>query len=187
MRKIHAEEIYGEFTVDVMEFVFILSISLIEMFWLHIFKIVEIVRTFRVHTLMQDKKLPVLFGDESIPAVRAAQLYRREAVILLGELRVTDLTGELSLTAVVLVKILLWSLTTGTGTVIGDVTFGPPFDGTDLLFVTFFKVRDQFLISPVLTEIGDQREFINLVFLVFRGMGVIKRPLFEWDESADKI
>ena len=141
------------------------------MFWLHIFKIVEIVRTFRVHTLMQDKKLPVLFGDESIPAVRAAQLYRREAVILLGELRVTDLTGELSLTAVVLVKILLWSLTTGTGTVIGDVTFGPPFDGTD----------------PVLTEIGDQREFINLVFLVFRGMGVIKRPLFEWDESADKI
>ena len=156
-----------------MELVFILSISLIEMFWLHIFKIVEIVRTFRVHTLMQDKKLPVLFGDESIPAVRAAQLYRREAVILLGELRVTDLTGEL--------------LTTGTGTVIGDVTFGPPFDGTDLLFVTFFKVRDQFLISPVLTEIGDQREFINLVFLVFRGMGVIKRPLFEWDESADKI
>ena len=156
-----------------MELVFILSISLIEMFWLHIFKIVEIVRTFRVHTLMQDKKLPVLFGDESIPAVRAAQLYRREAVILLGELRVTDLTGELSLTAVVLVKILLWSLTTGTGTVIGDVTFGPPFDGTDL--------------SPVLTEIGDQREFINLVFLVFRGMGVIKRPLFEWDESADKI
>ena len=119
--------------------------------------------------------------------MRAAQLYRREAVILLGELRVTDLTGELSLTAVVLVKILLWSLTTGTGTVIGDVTFGPPFDGTDLLFVTFFKVRDQFLISPVLTEIGDQREFINLVFLVFRGMGVIKRPLFEWDISADKI
>ena len=163
-----------------MELVFILSISLIEMFRLHFFKIVEIVRAFRVHTLMQDKKLPVLFGDESIPAVRAAQLYRREAVILLGELRVTDLTGELSLTAVVLVKILLWSLTTGTGTVIGDVTFGPP-------FVTFFKVRDQFLISPVLTEIGDQREFINLVFLVFRGMGVIKRPLFEWDESADKI
>ena len=119
--------------------------------------------------------------------MRAAQLYRREAVILLGELCVADLTGELSLATVVLVKILLWSLTTGTGTVIGDVTFGPSFDGTDLLFVTFFKVRDQFLISPVLTEIGDQREFINLVFLVFRGMGVIKRPLSEWDESADKI
>ena len=75
----------------------------------------------------------------------------------------------------------------GAGTVIGDVTFGLTFDGSDLLFVTFFKVRDQFLISPVLTEIGDQREFINLVFLVFRGMGIIKSPLFEWDVSADKI
>ena len=66
-----------------MELVFILSISLIEMFWLHFFKVVEIVRALRVHTLMQDKKLPVLFRDEGIPAVRAAQLYRREAVILL--------------------------------------------------------------------------------------------------------
>ena len=170
-----------------MELVFIFSISLIEMFWLHFFKIVEIVRAFRVHTLMQDKKLPVLFGDESIPAVRAAQLYRREAVILLGELRVTDLTGELSLGTVVLVKIRLGSLTTGTGTVIGDVTFGSPFDGTDLLAVTFLKVRDEFFVSPVLTEIRDQRKFINLVLLVFRGMGVIKHPLFEWDVSADKI
>ena len=170
-----------------MELVFILSIRLLEMFRIHFFKVVEIVRAFRVHTLMQDKKLPVLFGNESVPTVRTAQLYRREAVILLGKLRVADLAGELTFGSVVLVEILLWSLTTGTGTVIGDVTFGPPFDGTDLLFVTFFKVRDQFLISPVLTEIGDQREFINLVFLVFRGMGVIKRPLFEWDESADKI
>ena len=170
-----------------MELVFIFPVSLIEMFWLHFFKVMEIVRAFRVHTLMQDKKLPVLFGDESIPAVRAAQLYRREAVILLGELCVTDLTGELTFGTVILVKIWLRSLTTGTGTVIGDVTFGPPFDGTDLLAVMFFKERDQFLISPVLTEIGDQREFINLVLLVFRGMGVIKRPLFERDVSADKI
>lgn len=170
-----------------MAFVFILSISLIEMFWLHIFKIVEIVRAFRVHTLMQDKKLAVLFGDESIPAVRAAQLYRREAVILLGELRVTDLTGELSFGAVVLVKIGFWSLTTGTGTLFRDVTFGLSFDRADLLAVTLIEVRDQFLIGPVLTEIGDQRECINLVLLVFRGMGVIKRPLLEWDVSADKI
>ena len=122
--------------------VFILSISLIEMFRLHFFKVMEIVRAFRVHTLMQDKKLPVLFGDEGIPAVRAAQLYRREAVILLGELCVADLAGELSLATVVLVKILLWSLTTGTGTVIGDVTFGPPFDGTDLLSVPYKSSPD---------------------------------------------
>ena len=170
-----------------MELVFILSISLVKMFPIHFFKVMEIVRTFRVYTLMQDKKLPVLFRNESIPAVRAAQLQGREAVILLGELGVTDFTGELSFGTVVFVKIRHWSLTAGTGAVIGDVTLGPPSDGTDLLSVTFFKVRDQFFISPVLTEIGDQREFINLVFLVFRGMGVIKSPLPEWDVSADKI
>lgn len=170
-----------------MELVFILAISLLEMFRIHFFKVVEIVRAFRVYTLMQDKKFSVLFGDERVPAVGAAQFHGRETVILLRELCVTDLTRELSLGTVVLVKILLWSLTTGTGTVIRDVTFGPPFDGTDLLFVTFFKVRDQFFISPVLAEIRDQREFIDLVLLVFRGMGVIKRPLFEWDISADKI
>ena len=170
-----------------MELVFILSIRLLEMFRIHFFKVVEIVRAFRVHTLMQDKKLPVLLGNESVPTVRTAQLYRREAVILLGKLRVADLAGELTFGSVVLVEILLWSLTTGTGTVIGDVAFGPPFDGSDLLFITFFKVRDQFLISPVLAEIRDQRKFINLVLLVFRGMGVIKRPLFERDVSADKI
>ena len=170
-----------------MEFVFILSISLIEMFWLHFLKVVEIVRAFRVHTLMQDKKLPVLFGDEGIPTVGAAQFYRRESVILQGELRTADFAGQLTFGAVVLVKILLWSLTAWTGTVIGDVTFGPTFEGTDLFAVLLLKERDQFLISPVLTEIRDQRKFINLVFLIFGGMGVIKRPLFERDVSADKI
>ena len=50
-----------------MEFVFILSISLIEMLRLHFFKVVEIVRALRVHTLMQDKKLPVLFGTRVFP------------------------------------------------------------------------------------------------------------------------
>ena len=66
-----------------MELVFIFPVSLIEMFWLHFFKVMEIVRAFWVYALMQDKELPVFLRDKSIPAVRAAQLYGREAVILL--------------------------------------------------------------------------------------------------------
>ncbi len=150
-----------------MEFVFILSVSFIEMFLIHFFKIVEIVRTFGVHTFMQDKRFPVLFGNQSIPALRAAQFHGREAVILPGELSVTDFAGELSFGTVVFIKICFRSLTAGTGTVFRDVTFGLPPDGVDLLTVTFLKVRDELLISPVLTEIGDQRKFINLVLLVF--------------------
>ena len=66
-----------------MELVFIFPVSLIEMFWLHFFKVMEIVRAFWVYALMQDKKFPVLFGNESVPTVRAAQLHGRETVILL--------------------------------------------------------------------------------------------------------
>ena len=157
------------------------------MFRIHFFKVVEIVRAFWIYTLVQDKELSVLFRDQSIPAVRAAQLYRREAVLLLGELRVTDFAGELPFGAVVLVKIRRWSLTAGAGTFFRDITFGLTFDGTDFFAVALFEVRDQIFIGPVLTEIRDQRKFINLVFLIFWGMGIIKRPLFERDISADKI
>ena len=85
----------------------------------------------------------------------AAQLHGREAVFLLGELCVKDFAGELSFGTVVFVKICLWSLTAGAGTVLGDVTFGLSFDETDLLAETVFKVGDELLISPVLTEIRD--------------------------------
>ena len=170
-----------------MELIFISPVSLIEMFWLHFFKVMEIVRAFWVYALMQDKELPVFLRDKSIPAVGTAKFYGRKAVILLRELRVTDFAGKLSFGAVVLVKIGFWSLATGTGTFFRDVTFGLSFDGADLLAVTFFKVRDEFFVSPVLTEIRNQRKFINLVLLVFGGMRVIKRPLLEWDVSADKI
>ena len=170
-----------------MELVFILAISLLEMFRLHFFKVVEIVRAFRVYTLMQDKKFSVLFGNESVPAVRAAQFQGRETIFLLRKPCVTDLAEDLPFGTVILVKIGLWSLAAGTGTVIGDAAFRTPVDGRDLLLVPFFKVRDEFLISPVLAEICDQRRFINLELLVIRRMGVIKRPLLKRDVSADKI
>jgi len=77
------EEIYGEFTVDIMEFVSIFAINLIQMFWIYFFKVVEIVRAFRVYTLMQDKKFSILFGNEGVATVRTAQFHGRETVILL--------------------------------------------------------------------------------------------------------
>lgn len=33
----------------------------------------------------------------------------------------------------------------------------------------------------------DPGEFIDFKLLVFRGRGIIKCPLLEWDVSADKI
>lgn len=170
-----------------MELVLILSISLAEMFRIHLFQVVEIVRAFWIYTFMQDKELPALFGNQGVAAVRAAQLYGGEAVFLLRKLCVADFTGELSFCPVVLIEVRLWCFAAGTGTVFRDVAFRTAPDGTDLFPVAFFKVRDQLFVRPVLAEISNERKFINLVFLVFGGMGIIKRPLFERDISADKI
>ena len=65
--KIHAKEIYSEFTVDVMELVFIFPVSLIEMFWLHFFKVMEIVRAFRFTHLCRTKNFRSFFGTRVFP------------------------------------------------------------------------------------------------------------------------
>ena len=57
----------------------------------------------------------------------------------------------------------------------------------DLFTITLFVVRDELFVSPVLTEIRDQRECINLELLIFGRVGIIEDPLLERDISADKI
>ncbi|GAA6316929.1 hypothetical protein F310043J5_14350 [Anaerostipes hominis (ex Lee et al. 2021)] len=69
---------------------------------------------------------------------------------------------------------------------IWNITLGPAVDGTDFLTVTFFKVRNQFLVSPVLTEISDERKLVRFEFLILWRMGIIKSPLPERNVSADK-
>ena len=76
---------------------------------------------------------------------------------------------------------------TGAGAGVWDITFGPAADRADLLAIAFFVVRDKFLVSPVLSEIGNKGELINLELLVFWGIGIIKSPLPEGDISADEV
>lgn len=60
-------------------------------------------------------------------------------------------------------------------------------DRANLLTITFFVVRDKFLISPILSEVCDQRKFIDFELLVFGGMGILKILLFKGGGiSADK-
>ena len=171
-----------------MELVFILAISLLEMFRIHLFKVVEIVRAFRVYTLMQDKKFPVLFGNESVPAVRTAQgKLLREAVLFGREVGAAYFAAELSGFAIIAVEIKLRSTTGRTMAIIRDVAGFPPGDRLDLLAVTVLKERDEELPVPLMLMKLDSGKFIDFKFLVFRGMGIIKCPLLEWDGSADKI
>ncbi len=66
-----------------MELVIVFPIRLFQMFAVHFFEVVAIVRAFRVYALMQDKELPVLFCHQGVTAVGTAQLHGRKAILVL--------------------------------------------------------------------------------------------------------
>ena len=169
-----------------MEFIFIFAIILFQIVFIHLPQVVEVVGAFGIDAFMDNKVFAVFFGKQSVSTVRTAQFHGREAVLVRGESCSTDFTEKLVFGAVVFVEKRLRGITAGTGAVIGDVTFRAAADGSDLLTIALFKVRDEIFVSPVLPEVGNKREFINLELLVLRGMGIIKSPLFEGDVSADK-
>ena len=72
------------------------------------------------------------------------------------------------------------------GTAIGDITLRASADRTDLFTIALLEIRDELLVSPFLTEVSNEGENINFKFLIFRGVGIIKSPLFKRDISANK-
>ena len=119
--------------------------------------------------------------------MRAPQLHGREAAFSWRKPGRTDLTEELSFGAVIPVKKRLRGVTAWADAAVRNIAFREAADGPDLFVITFFEVGDEFFVSLVLAEIGDQREFIDLELLVLWGMGIVKSPLSERNISADKI
>ncbi len=169
-----------------MELIFILAIVLFEVIRLHLFEVVEVVRTFRIDTFVEDEVLPLFLWDESIAAVRAAQLHGREAAVPRGESGIAYLAENLSFGTVVPVEVWHGRVTARTGAVLRNIAFRTAVYRPDLLSVAFFGIGDKLLVSPFLAEVGNKRERIDLELLVFWGMGIIRSPLFEGYVSADK-
>ena len=170
-----------------MEFIFVLAVILYEVFLIHLFEVVEVVGAFGIDALVDDKVFPVFFGNKGISTVRAAQLHGREAAFSWRDSGSTDFTEELAFGAVILVKERFRGITAWAVAVVRDIAFRAAADGADFFAVALFVVRDEFFVSPVLSEVGNQRELINLELLVFRGMGIVKSPLLEGDVSADEV
>ena len=99
----------------------------------------------------------------------------------------TDFTEYLPFRTVVFVKEGLGCITAWAGAGIRDIALRTAADRADFLAVTFFKVRDEVFVVPVLAEVSDQREFINLELLILWRMGIIKSPLLERNVSANKV
>ena len=70
--EIHAEKIHRELTVDIVEFIFVFAVILSEVFFIHFFEVVEIIRAFGIDALMDDKVFAFFLGNQGIAAVRAA-------------------------------------------------------------------------------------------------------------------
>lgn len=70
---VHAEEIYLEFPVDVVELVFIFAVVLLKVFPGYFFEVVEIVGASGVDAFMDDEMLPVFLAGERVVTVGAAQ------------------------------------------------------------------------------------------------------------------
>jgi len=100
-----------------------------------------------------------------------------------------DLAHDLTFGAVVLVEIDFGSITSRTFAVVIYVAFGSSFDRFDRLVFIFVApgiISHEVVIIPGF-DTKDQREFINLKFLIFRRMGIVISPLFKRDVSTDKV
>lgn len=167
--EVHLKEIHSEFTVDVVEFVFVFAILLIQVFLIDLFEVMEIVRTFHVNAFVNDKVLTILLMGQGITAMGAAQGKEfGKAVLIRGEGGITDLALNLSLSPVVAVKVGHWSITAGTGAVLWDIAFHMSGNRFDFYVVPIFKVGDEELPVPFILVELYFREFIRFEFLILR-------------------
>lgn len=167
-----------------MEFIFVLAIAFFQVFFIHVLQVMEIVRALRVYTLVDDKVLTVFLVCQGIAAMGAAQgIVFGKAVVIRGEVGITDLALDLPLSPIVTVEVGLWGIAAGAGAVLGDIAFPAPGNGPDLFVVPVFKVRYEELPVPsILVELYFG-EFIRFEFLVLWG----ESPLFKRDIFADEI
>lgn len=129
----------------------------------------------------------VFLMNKSIETVRTTQSHGSgQAAFFRGEHCGIDFAQDLSFGTIIFVKIWFWSITTGTIAVITDITFGTTLNRLYDFTIPPFNVFDIVRIIPdFVTEY--LWKFINLEFLIFRRMGIIKSSLFERDISANKI
>jgi hypothetical protein len=92
--------------------IFVLAIIFGKVFFINLFEIVEIVRTFRIYTFMDDKVFPVFLANKGMLAMRTleGQLVIK-SVITGSECSLADLTQYLTCLAVIFVEIRLRSMT----------------------------------------------------------------------------
>lgn len=184
--QVHAEEIHGELPVEVMEFVFIYAMFLIQMFFINPGKVMQIEGALGIDTFVQAKEFPVLFRDEGVSAVRADEADRRGDTLPRDECLATDLAQILSVATIVIIEIMMRGTTEGADNIFRDRLPVTALDRSDGFAILPEKVFEEEL--PVLFDEGlDDGEPVSGKLLVFGGVGIIESPLLERNISADEV
>lgn len=135
---------------------------------------------------MDTKTGTVLDRNESVTAVGALVFDRLGMDAAINEGSAADLALVLTMTAVVVIEILMRSTADRADFVLGDSVGAPAADRADLLAILVFIVCDEEL--PVLFEEGnDERELIDFELLILGRFGIIMDPLIDGDEFTDKL
>lgn len=145
----------------------LVSVLLQGMFLIDLLKILEVEGALVVDTLVDTKTGTVLDRNESVTAVGALVFDRLGMDAAINEGSAADLALVLTMTAVVVIEILMRSTADRADFVLGDRVAAPAADRTDLLAILVFIVCDEEL--PVLFEEGnDERELIDFELLILR-------------------
>ena len=150
-----------------MELVFVLAKVFFQVLFINFFKVMKIVRAFRIDTFVDDKVFSILLAGQRVITMGTAQGGElREAVFLRRKVGIANFAFDLSFLAIIAVKVRLGRIAERAGAVIGDVAFLTPCNGFDLYVIAVFKVRDQQTPVPFVVKIFDLRELIGFEFLV---------------------
>ena len=169
-----------------MELIFVFAIVLIQVFLLHLFKVVEIVRALWIDTFMYAEELAVFLGNKGISTVRAGKADGSSNNFASAEGLTTDLALVLTITTIVVVNVVMRSPTQRTDGILGNGFTIAPLNRLDRFSVFPPIVFEKEL--PVLFDKGfDDRKLINLEFLILGRVGIVKSPLFKRNISANKI
>ena len=170
--EIDPEEINGELSVNVMEFVEIFRF--IGIIGTELLKAVKVVRTLLVYAFVDPEEFSALYGDENSSAERASEDH---VAISMGgtglESVAANLAKDLTAVAIVFVKVDHRGAALGAAGILRDITRTMTLYGLKDLAVTKAIILKEVLPVPVLRDRADEihnRRFINMELLILGRM-----------------
>ena len=169
-----------------MELIFVFSVVLIQILLFHFFKIVEIVRTFGTDAFVYTEELAVFFGNQGIAAMRTDKADRSCNHFSRCESLTTDLALVLTIATIIVIDEKMGSTTQR-----ADGILGNGFAVATLNRLNRFAILPLIVFQkelPVLFDKRfDDREPVDLEFLISGRMGIIESQLPQRNISANKI